>query len=69
VDGKRPYRIDPAVARERAIKAGRARHTPSTYIRILTRAELTDDDRAALAALLAASLAGRPAGDGERAPA
>jgi hypothetical protein len=59
----RPYRIDPDVAVARAKIANRARHSPSTYIRSLARdaAKLTDEDRAALAKVLAASLAAKEA--------
>jgi hypothetical protein len=57
--GKRRYNTDPVMAHDRAVKANRARHSPSTYIRALARATLTDADRAALAALLASSLAGQ----------
>jgi hypothetical protein len=53
----------PDMARERASKAARARHQPAVYIRALAKATLTDADLAALAELLAASLAARPAQD------
>ena len=53
----RHYNVDHDKARERAKIANRARHSPSTYIRALGRAKLTDADVAALAALLASALA------------
>jgi hypothetical protein len=58
--GKR-YNTDPVMAHNRAKIANRARHSPSTYIRALGRARLTDADLAALAALLASALAGQQA--------
>jgi hypothetical protein len=58
VEGKRPYRIDPAVAHERGLKAGRSRTTTDYYVRKLTEAAetLTDEQVGQLAALLAAAL-------------
>jgi hypothetical protein len=52
--GKRPYRINPRVARERAALGGKASQTVDAYItRIVNRApELTEAQRARLAALL-----------------
>ena len=38
---KRPYRIDPEVARERARQGGLARSSPDVYITSLARATLT----------------------------
>jgi hypothetical protein len=51
---KKPYRINPRVARERAALGGKASQTVDAYItRIVNRApELTDAQRARLAALL-----------------
>jgi hypothetical protein len=51
---KRPYRINPRVARERAAMGGRASHTLDAYItRVVNRApELTPAQRDRLATLL-----------------
>jgi hypothetical protein len=51
---KKPYRINPRVARERAALGGKASHTVDAYItRIVNRApELNDAQRARLAALV-----------------
>jgi hypothetical protein len=57
----RRYRPPTYTPHERAQIANRARHSPSTYIRALGRAKLTDADVAALAALLASALAGQQA--------
>jgi hypothetical protein len=58
---KRPYRIDPAVARERASRAARVRNSPDTYISQLERAELTDEQKRRIAALLMPLLGAQPA--------
>jgi hypothetical protein len=52
--GTRPYRIDPQVAHERAVKAARASHSLDSYIRrLVDRApELTDEQRSRLVAAL-----------------
>ena len=52
--GKRPYRINPRVARERAALGGKASQTIDAYItRIVNRApELTPEQRDRLATLL-----------------
>jgi hypothetical protein len=52
--GKRPYRINPRVARERAALGGKASQSVDAYItRIVNRApKLTDAQRARLALLL-----------------
>jgi hypothetical protein len=63
VKGKRPYRIDPAVAHARAVKASHASRTPEVYIRALGRASLTDAHKRQIAALIMPFLAGQ-AGDG-----
>ena len=67
---KRPYRIDPAVARERASRAARVRNSPDTYIGQLERAELTDEQKRRIAALLmpflSAQRSGAVAGAGAR---
>lgn len=57
---RRPYRIDPKVAHERAVKAANARTSLDHYIeRVVDRApELTPEQRDKLALLL------RPAGGG-----
>jgi hypothetical protein len=54
---KRPYTIDPDVARERAAKAGKASQSIDSYIRrLVARApELTPQQRRDLAALLTPS--------------
>jgi hypothetical protein len=51
---KKPYRINPRVARERAALGGKASHTVDAYItRVVNRSgELTDAQRARLAALV-----------------
>lgn len=59
---KRPYRIDPQVAHERASRAARVRNSPDTYIGQLERSELTDEQKRRLAALLMPFLLGQPAG-------
>jgi hypothetical protein len=61
----RPYRIDPRKAHDRAVKAAAARYAPRALIRSLAKATLTDAELAALAAILAASLAGKAAGGSE----
>jgi hypothetical protein len=55
---KRPYRIDPQVARERARKGARASRTPDAYIGQLERAELTATHKRRLAVLLMPFLGG-----------
>jgi hypothetical protein len=52
--GKKPYRINPRVARERAALGGKASQTVDAYItRIVNRArELTPEQRDRLATLL-----------------
>lgn len=54
---KRPYRIDPQRAHERAIIAARARNSPDTIIGQLERAKLTAEQKRRLAALLMPFLA------------
>jgi hypothetical protein len=49
---KRPYRIDPVVAHERARLAARVRNSPDTYIGQLERSELTAEQKRRLAVLL-----------------
>jgi hypothetical protein len=60
---KRPYRIDPEVARERASRAARVRNSPDTYIGQLERATLTTGQKQRLAVLLMPFLAEQAAGD------
>ena len=60
---KRPYRIDPEVARERASRAARVRNSPDTYIGQLERAKLTDEQKCRLAVLLMPFLDEQPAED------
>ena len=61
---KRPYRIDPQVAHERAVKAAAARNAPDTYIGQLERAALTAEQKRRLAALLMPFLDGDGAAAG-----
>lgn len=56
---KRPYNIDPQVARERARAAAHARNSPDSYIRSLERAALTDEQKRRLARLLMPFIDGR----------
>ena len=64
---KRHYGIDPAKAHERAIIAARARNSPDTYIRLLERATLTDEQKRRLAALVVRLLIGeQPAAEAQR---
>jgi hypothetical protein len=65
--GKRPYRINPRVARERAALGGKASQTLDAHItRIVNRApELTPEQRDRLATLLRPS--GRTPDSGEAA--
>ena len=49
---KRPYNIDPEVARERARRGGYARNTPDSHIRSLAAVTLTVAQKRRLAALL-----------------
>jgi hypothetical protein len=49
---KRPYRIDPEVAHERARIGANARNSPDGYIKALARATLTAAQKRRLAALL-----------------
>ena len=51
---KRPYSIDPDVARERAVKAGQASHSTDAYItRLINKAQsLTAEQRERLSVLL-----------------
>ena len=58
---KRPYRIDPVVAHERARIAARVRNSPDGYITSLAAAELTTAQKRRLAALLMPYLAEKPA--------
>jgi hypothetical protein len=58
---KRHYNIDPRVAHERARLAARARNAPDTFIGQLERAELTDEQKQRLAALLMPFLSAQPA--------
>lgn len=65
----RPYRIDPAVARERARNAGRASHSPRAFARGLVRAwpRLTDAEVAEIRDVLRPvldRLASRPPDEG-----
>ena len=55
---KRPYRIDPQVAHERAMKAAAVRNSPDGYIMALARATLTAEQKRRLAALLMPFLTG-----------
>lgn len=61
---KRRYKIDPAVARERARRAAFVRNSPDTYIRSLAAATLTADQKRRLAALLMPFLDEQPGCDG-----
>ena len=49
---KRPYRIDPQVAHERAIQAALIRNSPDGYITSLSRVTLTTAQKHRLAVLL-----------------
>jgi hypothetical protein len=60
---KRPYRIDPTVAHERASRAARVRNSPDGYIRSLAAATLTTAQKRRLATLLMPFLDEQPAGD------
>lgn len=55
---KRPYRIDPQVAHERAMKGAAVRNSPDGYIKALARATLTDEQKRRLASLLMPFLTG-----------
>jgi hypothetical protein len=57
---KRPYRIDPVVAHERARRGAAARNAPDTYIRQLAAATLTTEQKRRLAELLMPFLAETP---------
>jgi hypothetical protein len=61
----RSYHTDPVQARERAKHAAGFRYRPKVYIAQLRRklADLTDDDKRALAALLADALNTATPGD------
>jgi hypothetical protein len=61
----RPYHTDHVQARERAKHAAGFRYRPKVYIAQLRRklADLTDDDKRALAALLADALNAATTGD------
>lgn len=58
---RRPYRIDPVVAHERASLAARVRNSPDGYITSLSSAELTTAQKRRLAELLMPFLAEQPA--------
>jgi hypothetical protein len=60
---KRPYRIDPVVASERARRGALVRNSPDGYIRVLERTELTAAQKRRLAALLMPFLGEQPAGE------
>ena len=60
---KRPYRIDPAVARERSRRGALGRNSPDGYITCLSRVTLTTEQKQRLAVLLMPFLAEQPAGD------
>jgi hypothetical protein len=61
---KRPYRIDPRVAYERARIGARARNSPDCYIGQLERASLTDEQKRRIAVLIMPFLVGGDAAAG-----
>lgn len=60
---KRPYRIDPVVAHERARLGANARNSPDGYIRALARATLTTAQKRRLASMLMPFLDEEPTGE------